>query len=210
MASSIDDARRTFRMSAKLLMLVALPLAAVVTLIAPLLIRLLGGEAFLPDGYIALRVVIWSIPFGWLNSVTNYVLISLGQERVQTRAFVVGVGFNIVANLVAIPYLSYVGAGLTTIASEILLLALFSYYLAQKMPGVRWGTLLWRPALVTAVMLALMIGGVQLANLWVGLLLGLAAYPAGLWLLRVFGEEERQILASVLPTTVTSRLTFLR
>ncbi len=204
-ASSIEDARRTFRMSAKLLMLAALPLAAVVTLLAPLMIRLLGGEAFLPDGHIALRVVIWSIPFGWLNSVTNYVLISLGQERVQTRAFLTGVGFNIVSNILIIPYLSYVGAGLTTILSEIILLALFNYYLVQKMPGVRWGALLWRPVAVTGLMLAVMLGA-AMWNQWVGLGLGLLVYPAGLWALRVFGEEERRILASVLPGRLAARL----
>ena len=31
------------------------------------------AREFLPDGAIALRIIMWSIPFGWLNSVTNYV-----------------------------------------------------------------------------------------------------------------------------------------
>ncbi|MCA9982442.1 MAG: flippase, partial [Anaerolineales bacterium] len=151
--SNVEDARRTFRMSAKLLTLVSLPLAAVVTLMAPIMIWLLGGQAFLPEGQWALQVTIWSIPFGWLNSVTNYVLISLGQERLQTRAFVAGVTFNIVGNFLLIPYLGFVGAALTTIASEILLLAIFNYYLVQKMPAEGWVALVWRAELITAGML---------------------------------------------------------
>ncbi|MCB0033421.1 MAG: polysaccharide biosynthesis C-terminal domain-containing protein, partial [Anaerolineales bacterium] len=203
--NSIEDARRTFRMSAKLLMLVALPLAASVTIMAPLMIQLLGGEAFLPHGYIALQVVIWSIPFGWLNSVTNYVLISLGQERLQTRAFIIGVSFNVVGNLILLPRFSYVGAGLTTIASEIILLLIFNYYLVQKMPHVEWVKLLWRPVAVTAVMIMAMLLLTQL-NVWLALIVGLALYPSGLWLLHVFGEEEQRILRSLLPEKIATRL----
>ncbi len=205
--SNINDARRTFRMSAKLLMLAALPLAAMVTILAPIMIQLLGGAAFVPEGQIALQVVIWSIPFGWLNSVTNYVLISLGQEKVQTRAFIAGVGFNIIANILIIPYLSFVGAGLTTIASEMLLLALFNYFLMQKMPAVRWVELLWRPVLITAVMM----GGMLLANsinVWLAVAVGIVVYPAGLWLLRVFGQEELAILRSIVPQKIAERIGF--
>ncbi len=207
--SSLEDARRTFRMSAKLLTLISLPLTAVVTLMAPVMIWLLGGQAFLPEGQWALQVTIWSIPFGWLNSVTNYVLISLGQERLQTRAFVAGVTFNIVGNFLLIPYLGFVGAALTTIASEILLLGIFNYYLVKKMPSIGWLNLLWRPVLVTAVMLIAMFGVAQFINLWLGLLVGLIVYPLGLWVLRVFGEEERRILAAILPATVANRLRLL-
>ena len=211
--SNIEDARRTFRMSAKLLTLVSLPLAAVVTLMAEVMIQLLGGEEFIPFGYIALRTVIWSIPFGWLNSVTNYVLISLGQERIQTRAFVIGVSFNLIGNLIILPMIgingnAVIAAGVTTIASEILLLALFNYYLVQKMPSVEWGKLLWRPVAITAVMVVAMLGLGQF-NLWLGLIAGLIIYPVGLVVLKVFGEEELRILSAILPDSIMNRLGWL-
>ncbi len=196
--SALADARRTFRMSVKLLTLVALPLAAVTTLLAEVLIGLLGGAAFLPDGAIALRIMVWSIPFGWLNSVTNYVLIALGQERMQTRAFAIGVGFNLIANLIFLRLYGYRAAAVITIASEIVLLVVFHIYLVRKMPDVGWRRLLWKPVLITAVMLAAMWLGAQF-DLWIGLLAGVAVYPLGLLGLRVFGEEERQILLSLLP-----------
>ena len=194
--SALDDARRTFRMSVKLLMLVALPLAAVTTLLADVLIGLLGGSAFLPDGAIALRIMVWSIPFGWLNSVTNYVLIALGQERMQTRAFAIGVGFNLLANLIFLRLYGYRAAAAITIASEIVLLIVFHVYLVRRMPDVGWRQLLWKPSLVTLLMLAAMWLGAR-ANLWLGLAAGLVIYPLGLLALRVFGEEERRILMSL-------------
>jgi O-antigen/teichoic acid export membrane protein len=205
---SLDAARRMYRLSLKLMLLLALPIAVVFTFWAYPLVQLLAGDEFLPHGAIALQIVIWSIPFGWLNSVTNYVLIALGLERMQPRAFAVAVAFNIITNLIFIPRFSYVAASITTILSELVLMALFAYFLRRKMPGMNWGELLIRPLLVTAIMVIVTILGNQI-HIVVGLVLGLAVYPTGLWLLHVFGEEERHILRSILPKSVTSRLGFL-
>ncbi|MCP4429304.1 MAG: oligosaccharide flippase family protein, partial [Chloroflexi bacterium] len=205
---SMDAARRMYRLSLKLMLLLALPIAVLITFWATPLTLLLAGEEFLPHGAIALQIVVWSIPFGWLNSVTNYVLIALGLERMQPRAFAIAVLFNIIANLLFIPRFGYIAASVTTILSELVLMALFAFYLRQKMSGMDWGGLLIRPLLAAAIMTLAAFLGNQI-HIFVGLAAGLVAYPAGLWLLRVLGEEERHILRSILPASVTHRLSFL-
>lgn len=206
---SLDAARRMYRLSLKLMLLLALPIAVLTTFWATPLVNLLGGAEFLPHGAVALQIVIWSIPFGWLNSVTNYVLIALGLERMQPRAFATAVAFNIIANLIFIPRFSYVAASVTTILSELALMGLFAFYLRKRMPGMDWGELLGRPLLAGIIMAVVTFLGNQLHPV-VGLVLGLAAYPAALWLLRVLGEEERRILRSILPAPVAARLQFLQ
>ncbi|MGB1249240.1 MAG: oligosaccharide flippase family protein [Candidatus Promineifilaceae bacterium] len=203
--SNVNDARRTFRMAVKLLVLVALPLAAVITLLADLMIGVVGGEAFLPHGAVSLRLVIWSIPIGWINSVTNYMIVSLGLEKRLTRGFIVGVLFNTIGNLIFIPMFSYVAAAITTILSELILLIMFNHYLRQRMPEVQWFKLLWRPLAITVIMVGVMLLGAQL-NMWLGLLVGVLAYLVGLWGFGVFGEEERHILSQILPARVIDRL----
>jgi len=202
---AMDSARRMYTMSLKLMLLLALPIAAFTTFLAYFLVRLLAGPEYLPHGAIALQLVIWSIPFGWLNSVTNYVLISLGLERMQPRAFVIAVGFNIVTNILFIPRYSYVAASITTILSEIVLMIVFAYYLRQRMGGVNLLRLMWRPWLVTLVMVGAMWLGSQV-HLIVGLAAGAIIYPAGLLLLRVVGSEELQVLVAILPGSVSRRL----
>jgi ABC-type dipeptide/oligopeptide/nickel transport system permease subunit len=54
-------------------------------------------------------------------------------------------------------------------------------------------------------MLWVMVLGSQL-HILVGLLAGIIAYPIGLLLLRVFGEEEKRILSSLLPKQIMARL----
>jgi O-antigen/teichoic acid export membrane protein len=202
---SLDAARQMYAMSLKLMLLLALPVAAVTHYLAVPLVQLVAGAEFLPAGAIALQIVIWSIPLGWLNSVTNYVLISLGLESKQPRAFTVAVLFNIIANFIFIPRYSYVAAGVTTILSELVLLVLFDYYLRQKMPGIQWVGLLARPFLLTTLMFGGMWLGGQV-HLVVGLLIGVVIYPAGLLLLGIIGAEEKKVLGNILPHAIARRL----
>ncbi|MDX1414787.1 MAG: flippase, partial [Candidatus Promineifilaceae bacterium] len=202
---SLTSARRMYTMSLKLMLLLALPIAAFTTFLAYFLVRLLAGPQYLPHGAIALQIVIWSIPFGWLNSVTNYVLISLGLERLQPRAFVIAVGFNILANIIFIPRFSYVAAAVTTILSEVVLMMVFAYFVRQRMQGVNLLHIMWRPWLVTLVMIGAMWLGSQL-HLAVAIALGAIIYPSGLLLLGVIGDDERRVLASILPAPIRRRL----
>lgn len=198
---SMESARHMYQMSLKLMLLLALPISAITFYLAYPLTRLLSGTEFLPHGAIALQLVILSIPFGWLNSVTNYVLIGLGLEQLQPRAFSIAVGFNIVTNLIFIPFFTYQAAAVTTILSEIVLLVLFAYFLRQKMGGVEWGGLLIRPFFLTGLMFGGLYLGGQL-HMLVGLLIGLAIFVLGLFWLNIFGDEERTVLINILPDRV--------
>src|SRR5690606_23406446 len=111
--------RRNYIFGFKSLVMVALPVAVVTTFIARALIGTLGGAEYLPDGGIALQIMIWSIPLGWINSLTQYVLIALDRQRQITFAFVAAVGFNIGANLIFLPAYSYKAAAISTIISEL-------------------------------------------------------------------------------------------
>lgn len=203
--SSLSDARRTFRMSIKLMLLVAFPLAAFSTLLAPIMIGILGGREFLPQGAVALQLVIWSIPIGWMNSVTNYVLIAFNRERLLTWAFIAGVGFNFVANLVFLPRYGIVAASIITVLSELLLLLLFARFLRPAMPDIGWLRILKGPLAATAIMMWAIVIGDRI-GLITALFLGIVAYGLALWLLRIFGEEEKRIAASLLPRSWVSRL----
>ena len=149
---------RSYTLSLRLLLLVSLPVAMTVTLLAHPLIALLGGARFTAAAYEVsalppyacrfamrpvrprstarrsasaaaqhwpLQVMIWSIPVGFVNSVTQYVLIAADQQRYLTRAFIAGVLFNLAGNLLLIPVFSYIGAAVVTILSEFCLLLPF-------------------------------------------------------------------------------------
>ena len=147
-----DSLARAYILSLRLLLMIALPLAVGTPFIARELILILGGRQYLPDSMIALQLLIWFLPFSFVNQITHYVLIAVDQQRFLTKAFVIGVTFNVVANLILIPRYGYQAAAITTIFSEWALLIPFYYAVRKHLCHVPWVGVTWRPALASAVM----------------------------------------------------------
>ncbi len=196
---------RSYQLAVKLLVTVALPVAVVTTFLSPALIGLLAGDDYLPHGAIALTLMVWSIPVGWINSVTNYVLIAIGQQRALTRAFIIGLTFNVVANLIFLPIYGYAAAAVITILSEIVEGLPFYITLRRTLAPIRWFSILWRPALSAAAMFGVTWAGWQVHPL-LGLALGGLVYIGLILGLRAFDGDERAQLISVLPLRVRERL----
>jgi len=198
---------RSYTLAIKLLVSVAVPLAVVTTFLAPAMIYILGGQQYLPYGAIALAIMVWSMPVGWINSVTNYVLIALGQQRALTRAFVIGLTFNVVANLIFIPLYGYPAAAVITVLSEIVEGLPFYITLNRTLAPnhIPWFGILWRPAVSgLAMLLATWLG--WMVHPLVGLVAGGLIYPLLIWRLGAFDEAERAQLISTLPAGLRRRL----
>ncbi|MGD8794857.1 MAG: flippase, partial [Anaerolineae bacterium] len=208
-ASARDGAgylMRAYVLSLRLLLIVALPIAAGTPFIARGLILILGGGDYLPDSMIALQLLIGFLPFSFVNSVTQYVLIAIDQQRFLTRAFLIGVVFNVVANLIAIPLFSYKGSAVVTILSELALLLPFYYAVRKHLGSLPWLSLVWQPALASALMAAAMwlLRGLP----WPLLIpIGGAIYFAALILLGGFRQPDMDLVFQVLPL---DRLPFVR
>ncbi len=187
---------RSYKIGVKLLVALALPLAVITTFVAPALMLILGGSEFLPHSAIALQIMIWSIPFGWINSITNYVLIAAGQQSKLTRAFIVGLTFNVVANLILIPRYSYVAAALTTILSELVEGLAFYYFVEKSLGPVLWIRMLWKLFVAAAAMFTMMWALWPVSGVF-AIGIGLAVYSMGVWGLKAFGPEERAVFAQL-------------
>jgi O-antigen/teichoic acid export membrane protein len=179
----------TYHLAVKLLVTLALPAAMAMTLLARPFISILGGSAFLPHSAIALQLMVWSIPIGWINSITNYVLIAVDQQRFLTRAFVAGLSFNLVANLIFIPRYDYRAAAIITIFSELVLLVAFYVGVRRYVGPLPWWALLWRPGLAGAAMAVAGLALWPLSGL-LALLVSLAVYALGVFALGVFTPSE--------------------
>jgi O-antigen/teichoic acid export membrane protein len=197
--------KRNYTLAVKLLVMVALPMAVVTTFIAEPLVRVLGGEEYLPAGGIALQLMIWSIPIGWINSVTNYVIVALDRQRTLTIAFAIGVVFNIVTNLIFLPIYSYKAAAIITIFSEGALFLAFYWIIRQEISGMGWHRVLWRPAVAAVVLLGAVVALWQVAPL-AAFLLSPVIYGIALISLRPFGADELARIAPLLPGRVRRRV----
>lgn len=196
---------RAYVLATKLLVILALPLSVAISFLATPMIGLLGGPAFLPQGALSLAIVIWHMPVGWINSVTNYALIASGQQRLLTRAFMGAVLFNVAANLFAIPAFGFVGAAVVTVLSEVVQLITFYVYVRQFIVKVNWLDVLAKPFLGAGLMAAVMFVASTTGLLLPGLLIGLLAYLGVIFGMRSLTGDERDTLRPLLPARLRPR-----
>ena len=221
--SDSDNLLRSYRVSVRLLVMVSLPIAMAVTFLAEPLVWLVGGAQYLnvPETLtflgrsvtisggadLAMQVIIWSIPIGFVNSVTQYVLISVNQQHFLTRAFILGVVFNTVGNLLLIPGFGYLGAAFVTILSEFSLLFPFYYSVRRNVGVMPWARIFGPPVLSVAAMglatWALVRAGL---NVWPATAAGLLVYVVALGLTGALRGEDMAVVVGKLPLGPLRRL----
>lgn len=196
--SARDSLARVFGLGIKLLLMVSLPIAVGTTLIAPEIILLFAGPDFLPHSAIALQILIWFLPFSFVNGLTQYVLIAINQQRFITFSFLAATSFNLVTNLLLIPVLGYAGAAITTVMSEWVLMIPFWYCVRRHLPPIPVLSIAWRPAVASAAM-GVVVWALRDWNLLLAIAVAPPVYGAGLLMLRSFEKEELELLGRLMP-----------
>lgn len=187
-----DALLRATVLSLRWLVLIALPLALLTTRYAEGIVLAFGGPEFLPASARALQILIWFLPFSFVNSLLQYVLIAADRQHSLTRAYLWALGFNIVANLLAIRFVGLYGAALVTVLSEIALLLPFDRLMRRSVGPLPWLTLFARPLVALgAAALPLWWGGLPF---WLAIPASLTLYLLVLVLLRTFGPADRALL----------------
>ena len=187
-----------YRLAAKLLLGLAVPIALGITVLADDITRLFWGARFLPESTIALQILVWYVPGSFWNGLTQYILIAIGRQRWITGGFFLATAFNVIANLLLVPHYGLVAAAWTTVASEIVLFVPFAVIVRRSL-----GTLPVRrealPPLIgglagAAVALGVSrLGGPSLVVVGAAL-----AVYAGVWLAqRPLDREEQQLVAGL-------------
>ncbi len=197
-ATARSSLLRAYILAIKLLILFAIPMGVLISALSTELVAVLGGSQYLPQAAQILRIMIWYMPFGFINSVTQYVLIALDQQRFLTRAFAIGLAFNVITNIVLITQIGFIASAYVAIASELALLIPFYVGIRRHLAPIPWAQVAWKPlacAAPMALLFWLLPGRLSLLALPVGL----ALYVAGLVWLRMFDAEERQVVARVIP-----------
>ncbi len=193
---------RAYREGLRLLMLIAWPVSVGTVFVAYDLIGAMGGTEFLPDGAIALQILIWFLPFSYINGLTQYVLIAINRQRNITGAVVVAAIANLSLNLLLIPFFGYVAAACLTILTELVLLVPFCRIMYRALgPGsVPLVSTNWRPILA-ATFMAFVLSGLLLVGVnhfVITVVVGVAVYLSGLTLTKAVTRQDLALLKKVI------------
>lgn len=143
-----------FNKALQLMLVLAVGGAVCFSVYARPFIWLLGGDEFLPHAATALMILIWFLPFSYINAVTQYVLIALEQQKWIFIAFGLATAFNLITNVIFIPRYGYTAAAATTVISEIVLLAPFIVVARRQRVSLPIVGAAWRPLLAGIGMFA--------------------------------------------------------
>lgn len=183
----------------QVLVLLACPIAMGMCILAPDLIKLItrsNAAEYLPISAHVLAILTWFLPLSFINGLVQYVLIAINQQWVITRAFVIGAVFNLVTNLLFIPWYGLYAASVITILSEIILFAVFAPLLQREQLMPPLFSLTWRPIAATLAMGAAMTLAAPIG--WgTQVVIALPVYGSVLWLLGTFGAEERELIRRI-------------
>jgi O-antigen/teichoic acid export membrane protein len=188
---------KSFSRSFRFLFMLALPLALGMGILAQPLISLLYGDQFLA-AVPAMQILMLALVLSFLNWAGTYSLISLNRERTVLGIAAISLVVNLAANLVLIPYLGHVGAAVTSVLSEGVVLVLQLRILRQELGSLRvWRTLM-KPTLAGVAMTCLLIA-FQHTNVMMLVVPAGIVYLGALLLLRAFDATELEVFRTVLP-----------
>jgi O-antigen/teichoic acid export membrane protein len=187
-----DLARRMLDASTDLFTALGVPLAAGGLVVAPQLVRLIGGDDF--DGAAdTLRILLFAGALAFVSGLFGMTLIAGDRQRSALRLAIAALAFNVPLNFALVPALGIDAAAAVAVASELLLVVGGALLVRRELGLTPRLRLVWR-ALAAAAAMAGVLALVDDWSLAILVPLGAALYLAGLWAL---GGIDRRMLEAL-------------
>ena len=193
---SSKDSLETFTvLSSRYMAIIGFPIGIGCFLLADRFIELFYAGQF-SASIIAFQILALFIPIRLVSSITGTLLTSINRQSLRTVSVGLSALFNIVLNAVMIPHLSYVGASIATVLSEVFLYFVFIYFINKHYKNLELHKHFIKPLIASLVM-----GGFVFYFIGVNLLLLILSacfvYFVILLLLRTFTQEDKNIFKQV-------------
>ena len=193
--SSKDSLETITGLSVKYIAIIGFPAAMGCFVLTNRFISLFYADQF-SASIIAFQILALFIPLRFVSSITGTLLTSINRQSLRTVSVGLSALFNIVLNAIMIPYLSYIGASIATVLSEVFLYFVFIYFINKHYKKLELHKYFIKPLIAS-----LMMGGVVFyfknANLLLLIILAGFVYLGILLLLRTFTQEDKNILKQI-------------
>ena len=187
----------SYEKSIKYLMLVIIPLAIGTMFYSADIIHLIYGQQY-HDASSVLSILIWTVCLLFISGAGNTLLNASYKEVTVTKIYAIAAIFNIILNIILIPYLSYIGAAITTVLSDVLIVAIQTYIIYKL--GHRPNKKLYSDLI--KIIIGSSILGIALyflnLNMWVAIPIGMIIYFAIVYLLKVFDNDDTYVIKEIL------------
>lgn len=195
--SSKDNLKIAYEKSFKFLAILAIPMGIGTTLIADRIIYFLYGKEF-ASSIGALQVLIWSGSLIFLTSIIGYVLVSINRQIVDTRVVCIAAFTNVILNLLLIPRFSYIGAGIASVISFIIIFIYEFNYLQKHFYRIYVFKITLKPLFAALIMgVIIYVLKIIFTNLFILIFSGMGSYIILLYTFKVFNHQELGLIRNI-------------
>ncbi|WMW23239.1 flippase [Methanolobus mangrovi] len=133
--TNIEKLKCTYKIGTKYIFMIIFPLIVGGTILGEKIIIYIYTENF-SNSIFVFQLLTLTIIFNSLNSIQTSIIVSVNKQQLNNLSISICIILNIMLNLIFIPKYSYVGAGIATFVSAIVLY-LFGFYFIYKMLDIQ-------------------------------------------------------------------------
>jgi O-antigen/teichoic acid export membrane protein len=193
--SSQKPLKAAYEKSFKYLTILSLPIAVGTTLLADQIILLIFKSTYIPS-ILTLQIVIWVLPFTFVNYILGSLLTSMNRQYTVLKITITCLVLNVGMNVILIPLYSYLGAAIVTVITDAFSVALSFYVVSRLVSRVPVHKIIIKPVIACLIM-ALFILFFK-TNLFVVIILSTVIYFAVLIALKTFTPEDYDLFRQIL------------
>jgi O-antigen/teichoic acid export membrane protein len=190
--SSPEKYKLICKESIRYILILTLPIAVGTILLGDNIILLIFKKDFLPSVDV-LNILIWLLVLYSFNQIIDSALIAGNMQKVNMQANFIGMIGNICLNLLLIPYLGFIGAGIANLIAAAITLIYQYYFVSKHLFKLNFIGLIRKP-LVATVLMALIILLLKNINLFLLIVISAIAYIIILLLLKTFSTKEKKLI----------------
>lgn len=197
--SSHDSLKLITERYFKLMLIIGIPLGTAVTILADNIIILVFGYGYL-QSIIALQILIWTTVFTFAAAAFVRLLEATNRQLIMTKISAITVIVNILLNLILIPEFSYIGASISTVITEIILVASIikiSYKIGFGISLKKVREILLKVLFSTLIMSLFMIYS-KMLNLLILIPFAVLAYIVVLYLIKGIDDVDRYLFKQII------------
>jgi O-antigen/teichoic acid export membrane protein len=194
---NLEECSNYFHYSFKLLMMVSIPAATGLSILAKPLLQILTTPEFVP-GIPVVALVAFGALFTCFQQLCSYIIHLVGKTRIIIKLLSIAAVLNIILNIILIPYLGIVGAGIGSLISHFVL-GLLTLFITRRYLKFDLGLWFIVKSLGSSAIMALIILLMKPESLFtviISIILGIAVYFGLLILTRGITKTELSFAGS--------------
>lgn len=189
--NSHEELLSVYERNLRFMWLMSIPVVVILAALSHQIVSLFFGAKFL-GSVPALRILGMSVIFLFPTAQFIYLFSALGKQRLYTFSSVLCLIINVIADILLIPWLDYIGACVGTLIAEISLFAIGVFFIKKTFRGISFIRTLWKPVLsglFMGMVLFWFSHSTQLTALF-GLFAGVVIYAVSSVLLKTLSRKE--------------------